>query len=85
MTGIDVPRRPQPGDALTFRELEVLGLASHGLTNGAIGERLFITENTVKAHMRKLLVRLDARDRAHAVRRGFQRGILTDDDEQVDR
>ena len=72
------PRTPTtPGSALTERDRQVLDLASYGLTDAEIGLRLYLTRNTVKTHMRAVLVRLDARGRTHAVRRGFELGILT--------
>ena len=44
---------------------------------GPLGERLFLSEETVKSHVRHLLAKLRARSRAHAVALGFQRGLLT--------
>jgi DNA-binding NarL/FixJ family response regulator len=58
------------------REIEVLQLVSDGLANREIGERLFLSEETVKSHVRHLLAKLQARSRAHAVAVGFRRGIL---------
>jgi two-component system NarL family response regulator len=52
---------------LTDRELEVLGLASDGLTNRQIGRRLHISENTVKNHMRNILEKLHLHSRMEAV------------------
>ena len=60
----------------TMREIEVLQLVSDGLVNREIGERLFLSEETVKSHVRHLLAKLQARSRAHAVAVGFRRGIL---------
>jgi len=60
----------------TAREIEVLQLISEGLTNCEIGKRLFLSEETVKSHVRHLLAKLQARSRAHAVSMGFQRGLL---------
>jgi DNA-binding NarL/FixJ family response regulator len=60
----------------TTRELEVLQLVSDGLVNREIGERLFLSEETVKSHVRHLLVKLQARSRAHAVAVGFRRGLI---------
>ena len=42
-----------------------------------IGERLFLSEETVKSHVRHLLAKLQARSRAHAVAAGFRRGLIT--------
>jgi DNA-binding NarL/FixJ family response regulator len=61
----------------TTCEIEVLQFVADGLTNGEIGERLFLAEETVKSRMRQVLRKLDARSRAHAVAIGFQRGLLT--------
>jgi DNA-binding NarL/FixJ family response regulator len=61
----------------TQREIQVLQLVSEGLVNREIGKRLFLSEETVKSHVRHLLAKLQARSRAHAVAVGFRRGLLT--------
>jgi DNA-binding NarL/FixJ family response regulator len=60
----------------TMREIEVLQLISDGLVNREIGNRLFLSEETVKSHVRHLLAKLQARSRAHAVAVGFRRGLI---------
>jgi DNA-binding CsgD family transcriptional regulator len=45
--------------------------------NREIGERLFLSEETVKSHVRHLLAKLHARSRAHAVAVGFRRGLIS--------
>jgi DNA-binding NarL/FixJ family response regulator len=60
----------------TAREIEVLQLISEGLVNREIGQRLFLSEETVKSHVRHLLAKLQARSRAHAVAVGFRRGLI---------
>ena len=60
----------------TAREIEVLQLISEGLVNRDIGKMLFLSEETVKSHVRHLLAKLQARSRAHAVAVGFRRGII---------
>jgi DNA-binding NarL/FixJ family response regulator len=60
----------------TNREIEVLQLISDGLVNREIGNRLFLSEETVKSHVRHLLAKLQARSRAHAVAVGFRRGLI---------
>ncbi|MDX6518702.1 MAG: hypothetical protein QOF50_1548 [Gaiellaceae bacterium] len=60
----------------TNREVEVLQLISDGLVNREIGVRLFLSEETVKSHVRHLLAKLQARSRAHAVAVGLRRGII---------
>lgn len=71
------PQAPEPEHAPTAREIEVLQLVSEGLVNREIGDRLYLSEETVKSHVRHLLAKLQARSRAHAVAVGFRRGLLT--------
>ncbi len=61
---------------LSSREIEVLALISEGLGNREIGDRLFVSEETVKSHLRKILAKLRARSRAHAVALGIRRGLI---------
>jgi DNA-binding NarL/FixJ family response regulator len=68
---------PEPEHTPTPREIEVLQLVSEGLVNREIGDRLYLSEETVKSHIRHLLAKLQARSRAHAVAVGFRRGLLT--------
>ncbi|MET1023326.1 MAG: response regulator transcription factor [Pseudoxanthomonas sp.] len=63
-------------DALSPREVEVLALVSGGNSNKAIAARMGISEDTVKAHMKSILRKLNARDRTHAVTVGLRRGII---------
>jgi DNA-binding NarL/FixJ family response regulator len=63
-------------DALSAREIEVLGLISGGNANKEIAARLSITEETVKGHVKNILAKLDANDRTHAVTIGLKRGII---------
>ena len=60
----------------TMREIEVLQLICDGLVNREIGARLFLSEETVKSHVRHLLAKLQARSRAHAVAVGFRRNLI---------
>lgn len=62
---------------LTRRELEVLGGMSHGRSNSQIGADLFLSEDTVKTHARRLFRKLGASDRAQAVAIGLRRGLIT--------
>ncbi len=64
------------GQEPTMREIEVLQLISEGLVNREIGQRLFLSEETVKSHVRHLLAKLQARSRAHAVAIGFRRDLI---------
>jgi DNA-binding CsgD family transcriptional regulator len=68
----DAEDRPK----VTRRELEVLELVSEGLSTREISRRLWITEETVKTHVRRMHNRLAARTRAHAVAIAFRKGIL---------
>jgi DNA-binding NarL/FixJ family response regulator len=63
-------------ETLTARELEVLTHVVGGNRNRDIAERLFITEETVKVHMKHLMEKLGARDRTEAVAIAIRRGIL---------
>jgi DNA-binding NarL/FixJ family response regulator len=55
---------------LTPRELEILGLIAQGLSNKEIGERVFVSENTVKTHASRVFEKLGARRRTEAVQLG---------------
>lgn len=70
------PAVQETGQEPTAREIEVLQLISDGLVNREIGVRLFLSEETVKSHVRHLLAKLQARSRAHAVAVGFRRGLI---------
>ena len=74
---IPLPQRMVVEQEPTAREIEVLQLISEGLVNRDIGKMLFLSEETVKSHVRHLLAKLQARSRAHAVAVGFRRGLLT--------
>jgi two-component system, NarL family, response regulator LiaR len=63
---------------LSERELEVLTLVSRGATNREIAESLTITENTVKAHLRHILEKLDLRNRQQAAAYAVQEGLVKD-------
>jgi DNA-binding CsgD family transcriptional regulator len=79
----DMPPAPPPpptGTGLTVRQTEMLHLASYGLSNGDIGRKLFLSEDTVKTHLKRAYGALGARDRAHAVRPCFRNGALNSDD-----
>ncbi|MFD6564456.1 response regulator transcription factor [Micromonospora profundi] len=61
---------------LTERELQVLLGMAEGKSNAEIGRELFVSEDTVKTHARRLFRKLGARDRAHAVAAGFRAGLV---------
>jgi DNA-binding NarL/FixJ family response regulator len=62
--------------ALTAREVGVLKLVASGCSNKGVADRLGITEDTVKGHVRNILEKLRANDRTHAVTIALQRGFL---------
>jgi len=61
---------------LTLREIEILQLVAEGTANREIGNLLFITEQTVKAHLRHIMQKLDAHDRTQAVAIAVRRGMM---------
>ena len=63
-------------DNLTQREVEVLRLVADGNSNKEIAQRLFISEDTVKMHVRNILSKLGANDRTQAVTTALRRGIV---------
>jgi len=63
-------------EALTGREIEVLHQIAGGNRNRDIAEKLFITEETVKVHIKHIMEKLGATDRTQAVAIGVRRGII---------
>lgn len=61
---------------LTEREVEVLRFLSHGLTTAQAGAEMFISENTVKTHIRHILEKLEVSNRAEAVAKATQLGLI---------
>jgi DNA-binding NarL/FixJ family response regulator len=63
-------------EGLTEREVEVLREVAGGNRNREIAERLFISEETVKVHIKHIMEKLGAADRTQAVAIGVRRGII---------
>jgi DNA-binding NarL/FixJ family response regulator len=78
--GVTLPAFRMPSGTspveLTRRELEVLVGMSNGRSNAQIGADLFLSEDTVKTHARRLFRKLGAADRAQAVAIGLRQGLI---------
>ena len=66
-------------EALTEREMEVLQLVSRGLSNREIADDLVVSEGTVKTHVKRVLAKLEVRDRTQAVIFAYNAGIIQPD------
>jgi DNA-binding NarL/FixJ family response regulator len=77
------PRRVStaaPPCPLTSRELEILRLAAHGMTNGQIGRELWVTEPTVKFHLTNTYRKLGVANRTEASRYAHLNDLVASDD-----
>jgi DNA-binding NarL/FixJ family response regulator len=70
------PAPPKELEDLTSRELEVFQLIARGLSNSEIGERLFISDTTVKTHVTHVFQKLNLRDRVQAVVLAYEAGVV---------
>ncbi len=75
-TRLPRPAPPKEVDELTEREREILRLIAGGLSNAEIGQRLYISETTVKTHVTHILQKLRLRDRVQAVVLAYQTGLF---------
>lgn len=64
---------------LTEQELDILDLISHGYTNREIGRKFGYAEDTIKQYSQRIIRKLGAKNRVHAIRRGFEHGILVNE------
>jgi DNA-binding NarL/FixJ family response regulator len=74
-----VPRQVAPaprGPELTEREMQVLQGMAAGKSNGQIGRELYLSEDTIKTHARRLFRKMRVNDRAQAVASGFRSGLV---------
>jgi DNA-binding NarL/FixJ family response regulator len=69
-------RRPPELNRLTERELQVFDLAAKGHSNAEIGEKLFLSESTIKTHFGQVLAKLGVRDRVQVVIYAYESGFL---------
>ena len=76
MKAVSTQSSQQPESELSDRELEVLECLAQGRTTVQIASELFISENTVKTHVRHILEKLTASNRAEAVSKAMQLGIF---------
>ena len=75
----DVVAHPGSSDSpdfLTDREREILKLLADGMSNGDVAEKLFISQETVKSHVRHILTKLEADTRTHAVAIALREAII---------
>jgi DNA-binding NarL/FixJ family response regulator len=77
------PRRSQVAKArqqsgLTARELEIIEAVARGLSNRAVGEELFLSDQTVKFHLHKIYRKLRVRNRTEATRAAYELGLVAD-------
>ena len=75
-TRIPRPAPPKEFGELTEREHEILRLIATGLSNAEIGQKLYISETTVKTHVTHVLQKLGLRDRVQAVVLAYQTGLF---------
>lgn len=75
---VQMSRGPVPATTLTQRELQVLRLVAHGMSNRDIAHELFISENTVKNHIRNILEKLQMKSRMEAAMFAVRSKLIDD-------
>ena len=76
LKAINTDQSRSPENAISSREMEVLECLAQGMTTIQIAQDLFISENTVKTHVRHILEKLEASNRAEAVSKATQMGLI---------
>jgi len=61
---------------LSQRELQILRIVADGASNKELSRKLFVSENTVESHLRRIYSKLETRNRTQAVSKARERGIL---------
>ena len=75
---VSMTKSPSPAASLTARELQVLRQVAHGQSNREIAQELFISENTVKNHIRNMLEKLQMKSRMEAAMFAVRSNLLDD-------
>lgn len=76
LQAVNTEQALNPDVGLSDREMDVLECLAQGMTTAQIAEELYISENTVKTHVRHILDKLDASNRAEAVSKAIQMGVI---------
>jgi DNA-binding NarL/FixJ family response regulator len=69
-------RRATQRSSLSTREREIIGLLAGGLTGDEVADRLFLSAETVKTHIRNAMSKLEARNRVHAIAIALRDGLI---------
>jgi len=69
-------RATQRAATLSAREREIIGLLADGLTGDEVADRLFLSTETVKTHIRNAMAKLEARNRVHAIAIALRDGLI---------
>lgn len=75
-TGVKIETSEEAPSELSLREVEVLKLVAQGLTNKQIANSLYISENTVKTHLRNIMEKLHLTNRSQAAVYAFKKGLI---------
>ena len=76
------PKATQRQPSLSAREREIMSLLAEGLTGEEVADRLFLSSETIKTHVRNAMSKLEARNRVHAIAIALRQGEIVLPDEQ---